>query len=271
MPVLGQYISGSSGLHLLDARIKILSVVLLSLLILQGGAWQLAAITGVYWILIQTSHVGFHRIWQMIRPLLVLFALLFGVHLLFTDGGTPLSPFPDWPVTITREGLIRGSMTVWQFLLLVLGGGLLAMTTAPSDLVGALERLLRPLKALRVPTHDLAVMTGLCIRFVPVILEEIQRVKEAQKCRGARLDHGPLLHRIKALATLALPVILSIFRRADELTMAMEARGYRRGPRTWLKEPCMTRRDYQALVLVLVLWGGLFAAPVLLGPFMRSF
>ncbi|MCG6535453.1 MAG: energy-coupling factor transporter transmembrane protein EcfT, partial [Syntrophales bacterium LBB04] len=124
----------------------------------------------------------------------------------------------------------------WQFIFLVLCATVLIATTLPTELVEGMERLLRPLERLRIPTHQLAMMVSLALRFMPVLLEELERIKTAQLARGADFRSGSLVRRARAAASLAVPLIVGAFRRADELADAMEARGYRNGPRTTLRE-----------------------------------
>jgi energy-coupling factor transporter transmembrane protein EcfT len=124
------------------------------------------------------------------------------------------------------------------------------MTTSSSDLVSGIERLLRPLRFLRIPSHDIAIMISVALRFVPTLLEEVERVKEAQVARGADFAYGGPVKRLRKMASLVIPLILCTFRRADELALAMEGRGYQRGPRTYLRELKLSRADYAALLVV---------------------
>ncbi len=246
---IGQYIPCESLIHRLDPRVKIGSTVALSILILKGGTFSGVLITAFLIALVPLSRLGVNDMTKALRPVLFFFALLFFLHLLFTDG-TPIPPFPSWRVTVTYEGLYRGAMTTWQFILLILSASILTMTTSPTELVSGIERLLRPLKRLGVPSHDLAIMISMALRFVPTFLEEIDRIKAAQMARGANFSSGPFVRRTRAVISLLLPLVLRAFRRADELVIAMEARGYKRGPRTYMKELCMTRADYAAVLVI---------------------
>ena len=151
---------------------------------------------------------------------------------------------------MTYEGLERGVLVTWQFIALVVSAAVLTMTTAPSELVGGFEKLLRPFNRLGVPSHDIAVMVSISLRFVPTLLEEVERMKEAQMARGADFASGGLVRRLKKMATLVIPLILCTFRRADELALAMEGRSYHRGPRTYLRELKFSRFDYAALLFI---------------------
>ena len=143
------------------------------------------------------------------------------------------------------------------------------MTTSPSELISGIEKILRPLKIVGVPSHDLAMMISMAMRFVPTILDELDRIRKAQTARGACFKSGSIFQRMRTAASLLMPLIQSTVRRADELAMAMECRGYGRGTRTYLREPQMGRKDYLALLLVACLmgmeWVGRYALSVVSG------
>lgn len=141
----------------------------------------------------------------------------------------------------------------WQFAALVVGAAILTMTTLPSDLVGGIERLLRPLGRVGIPSQEIAVMIALAFRFVPLLLEEYDRLRTAQMARGGDFTTGSVRLRMRAAASLAVALLFSAFRRADELTLAMEARGYRRGPRTTLRELKLTGTDAAAFAAMTAL------------------
>jgi len=253
MPI-GQYIPGDSLIHRLDPRVKIGATIVLSILSLKGGAFTGALISAFLLVLIPLSRLGVRHLARAFRPVLIFFALLFLVHLFFTDG-QPIPPFPPWRVTVTYEGLYTGAVTTWQFVLLIWSASILTMTTMPTELVCGIERLLRPLKRIGVPSHDLAMMVSVALRFVPTFLEEIDRIKVAQMARGAVFGSGPLIRRTRAAISLLLPLVLRTVRRADDLVAAMEARGYRRGHRTYMKELTMGRADYVAMVVIILITG----------------
>ncbi len=167
----GLFVPGESPLHRLDPRVKILSVVVLGVLTFQASAEAAILITLLLAGLTGLSRLRPRHLLDALRPLMVFAALLFLIHLFFTDGEAPVS-LSAGPFRITREGLRQGGIVVWQFFALVSMGVLLTMTTGPSDLVAALEKILSPLKILRVPTQDLAVMVSLALRFLPTFLEE---------------------------------------------------------------------------------------------------
>jgi len=251
---IGQYISGESIIHRLDPRVKIGSAVVLSILILKGEFLTAVTTSAFLVALIPISRLTFRHMAKALRPMLFFFVLLFLLHLFFTDG-TPIPPFPSWRVTVTYEGLFRGAITTWQFILLILSASILTMTTSPNELVNGIERLLRPLKTLRIPSHDIAIMISIALRFLPTLLEEIDRIKEAQMARGADFKTGSFIRRVKSSVSLIMPLVLCSLRRADELATAMEARGYRRGSRTYMRELSMVRADYVAVVVMCLMTG----------------
>ncbi len=251
---LGQYVPRVSIIHSLDPRVKLAAAVVLSVVILKGDTLTQCWITAFLLILVHASHLNLAHIRAAFRPMLFFLGLLFFLHLLFT-AGTPIPPFPPWPVTITREGLTTGIFVIWQFSLLILSASILTMSTSPGELISGIERLLRPLKRVGVPSHDLALMISMAMRFVPTILDELNRIREAQTARGTCFKSGPVLRRMKATASLLIPLIQSIARRADALAMAMESRGYNRGPRTYLRELQMGRKDYLALLVFILAMG----------------
>lgn len=243
---LGQYVPGDSRVHRLDPRVKIVATLLASIVILDAGAAESLAVTA--FLLAATAHAGLSagRIAEALRPLAWFFAILFGLHLFMTDGRPIAAALP----AVTWEGLRRGAEVTWQFAALVVSAAILTMTTAPSEIVGGFERLLRPFNRIGLPSHDLALMVSVALRFVPTLLEEVERMREAQAARGADFRAGGPVGRLRKTASLVVPLILCTFRRADELALAMEGRGYHRGPRTYLRELQFTRTDYAALVAV---------------------
>jgi len=245
---LGQYIPRSSIIHGLDPRVKLAATVILSVMILKGDMLTQCWITAFLLILVPVSHLNFNHLRAAFRPMLIFLGLLFFVHLLFT-AGTPIPPFPPWPITLTYEGLQTGAFVIWQFSLLILSAAVLTMSTPSGEIISGIERFLRPLKGVGIPSHDVALMISMAMRFVPTILDELNRIREAQTARGACFKTGPFLRRMRSAASLLIPLIQGTMRRADALALAMESRGYRRGPRTYLRELQMKRKDYLALLL----------------------
>lgn len=253
---MGHYIAADSPVHGLDPRVKIGSVILLSVMILRGSTPSLSVISLSLSAIILLSNLSFGRVIRAMRPILFFLALLFCAHLLFTPGRA-LPPFPLWRITVTEEGLFKGLLVSWQFALLLLNGSMLAMTTPPSELVCGIERILRPLRIFRISSHDIALMISVALRFVPTILAEVERMKEAQMARGACFGGGTLLQRARANLALLVPLVIRTLHRADNLVTAMESRGYERGRRTYLRELRLRSQDYAAIALMAI-GGGIF-------------
>jgi energy-coupling factor transporter transmembrane protein EcfT len=244
---LGEYVPADTIIHRLDPRVKILSVVALSPVVFGAKGVQIALISAFLAAIIGTARMTPTEAFRALKPVAVFMAMIFLVHLLFTEGRPLLTLFP-LPLRITREGLAQGLTVTWQFAVLVLSAAVLTRTTPPSGLVGGIERLLRPFRLIGIPSQDIAVMIAMGLRFMPMLLEEYDRLRMAQMARGADFSAGSLAQRKRAVAALAVPLLLSAFRRADEIVVAMEARGYRRGERTTLRELVFSGCDLAAFV-----------------------
>ncbi len=246
---LGQYREGDTFVHRLDARVKIGATTVVSILIFQARGWGIALLCTFICAVCVACRLKLSQIRQVFRPLVWFALLLFLLHLFSTDG-TVLLQIPYSPLKMTWEGLSRGLLISWQFISLAMGGAILAMTTSPSDLVCGLERLLSPLKYIGVPVEDIAIMVSMALRFVPTFLTEYNRIKTAQTARGAHVEKGHYREKLKSLVMMLAPLMISAFRRADELSEAMEARGYSRGPRTSLNRLHFGRNETAALIVL---------------------
>lgn len=252
--LFGRYLPRRSVVHALDPRIKLAGAVGLSLVVLQGALPSLALISLALAGVARAAHIPMGRLLEALAPARLFLALLFVLHLLFTEG-TPVPPFSDALVTVTREGLRQGLLVSWRFAVLLATGAILTLSTPPGVLVDGLERLLRPLRIVGIRSHDLALMVSLALRFVPTLLDEMRTVREAQAARGASF-RGGIGARARAAASLILPVAQGAFRKGDELAAAMEARGYRGGARTGLRELRLAPRDYTAAVMMVLFLAG---------------
>ncbi len=246
---LGHYTPGSSVVHKMDPRVKIAAAMMVSITVLRADAFIAIAVTTLIAAVIFIARLSPAHLLRAVKPLAIFFALIFLMHLFFT-AGTPM-PLP----LATYEGLYRGVLLTWRFMFLVLSAAILTMTTRPSELMGGLERLLRPLKPLGISSHVVAVMVSLVLRFVPTLLQELDQIKEAQMARGADFKTGTILARIKSISSLVIPLIRNSILRAEELALGMEGRGYRRGPRTYMRELRMTSSDYTILAVLVILTG----------------
>jgi energy-coupling factor transporter transmembrane protein EcfT len=254
MRVTGQYIPGGSVIHRLDPRVKIISTVMLSVFVLRGPVAACIVLTLFLMVVVAVAGFSFRFLTGSLRPVRFFLLLFFVLHLFFTRG-KPIGPLSWWGVSVTEEGLAKGMTVVWQFTLLIWSAAILTATTSPSELVMATGRLLNPLKKIGIPCDDIATMTSIALRFFPVFLEEIENIREAQAARGADFKTGGPLKRVKAASGLLVPLVFSFVRRAENLAVAMEARAYASGPRTYMKDLRMTGTDYAALIITILVAG----------------
>lgn len=261
---LGQFFPGNTILHRLDPRTKILLTVLyiVALFAAQNAAGYAlcAAVLAVGAI---TSKVGFKALFKGLKPVLVILIITGALNLFYTVGeGEPLVSV--WIFHIYWEGIRTAIFMVVRIMMLISCTFLLTYTTSPIRLTDAIEELLSPLKKLRMPIHELAMIMSIALRFIPILIEETDKIMSAQKARGADFESGNLIHRAKALIPLLVPLFISAFRRADELATAMECRCYHGGEgRTRLIKLRYVGRDYAALLLGACLCGGVFALNLL--------
>ena len=248
---LGRYLPGETVVHRLDPRVKIVAVIVISPLIFTASATGIVMISLFLAAVLATARLSLGQTAEAVKPVVIFMTLIFLMHLFLTEG-RPLFSLEPLPIHITREGLAQGAYVTWQFACLVIVAAILTMTTLPSDLVGGIERLFRPLERVGIPSQDIAVMISMALRFMPMLLEEYERLRMAQMARGADFTTGSLALRIRALTALTIPLLLCAFRRADELALAMEARGYRRGPRTTLHELKLSGMDFAAFAAMAV-------------------
>lgn len=246
---LGQYVSRESIVHQLDPRIKIITVIALSIMILKMNTVGLLAVSLMVIIISLLAYINPGSLVKTLRPVWPFFFCLFLLYLFFTPG-KPIPPFPIGPVQISYAGLNLGLLQIGKFVLLVLAASLLTMTTNASQITSGLERLLRPLKMINISSHNIAMLMSLALRFLPTLLEQMQQISEAQLSRGAHFNPRRLFGKIKAISYLTIPLLINIFRQSDQLADAMEARGYQPGPRTYLHELTLNRNDYCALGFV---------------------
>ena len=256
---LGQYFPGNSPVHRLDPRTKLICVVLY-IVALFLAAWfvtyavMLAVLAGSIYL----SKVPVKSVFRGLKPVLFIVVFTAVLNLFYTPGDTVLAQF--WVFTITLEGVWRAFFMVVRIMMLISGTFLLTYTTSPILLTDGLESLLGPLKMVRVPVHELAMMMSIALRFIPTLIEETDKIMSAQRARGADFESGSLLERAKALVPILVPLFISAFRRADELAVAMECRCYHGGEgRTKLHVLRYETRDYLVLAAYAVVLAGVLA------------
>ena len=248
---LGQYYPADSVIHKLDPRVKLFGtlIYIISLFVFKGlPAFILAAIFLV--VLIKLSKVPFSYMVKGLKTivLIMLFAAVFN---LFLTPGTKLVSF--WIFTITYEGLKNAIVMMVRLIFLIIGTSLMTLTTTPNELTDGLEKALSPLKYIKVPVHEIAMMMSIALRFIPILIEETDKIMKAQMARGADFEHGNLIQKAKNMVPLLVPLFVSAFRRANDLAMAMEARCYRGGEgRTKMKPLHYQKRDRMAYLTLLV-------------------
>jgi len=246
---LGQYFPGNSPVHKLDPRTKLIAVVLyIAALFLAKWFVTYAIMFALLAFSIAISGVPLKSILRGMKPVVFIVVFTAILNLFYTPGEHVLAKF--WIFTITLEGIYQAFFMVIRILMLISGTFLLTYTTSPILLTDGLESLLAPLKKVKVPVHELAMMMSIALRFIPTLIEETDKIMSAQRARGADFESGNLIQRAKALLPLLVPLFISAFRRADELATAMECRCYHGGEgRTRLRQLKYQGRDYAALAL----------------------
>lgn len=249
---LGQFFPGDTVVHRLDARTKLILVIVYIVALFQASGWiSYAAVCAGTAGCMALSRIGIKNIFKGLKPMLFIIVLT-GLLNIFYTSGTPV--LPGW--IITWEGIYRAVKMILRITLLITGTFLLTYTTSPIALTDGLELLLNPLKKIKIPVHEMTMMMSMALRFIPTLIEETDKIMSAQKARGADFETGSLVSRAKALLPILVPLFVSAFRRADELAIAMESRCYHGGEgRTRMKQLKMAGRDYIAL-----LTGGAFLA-----------
>ena len=253
---LGQYFPGNSIVHRLDPRTKLIAVVLYIVALFLAKSF---VTYGIMFLLlavsIAVSKVPVKSILRGLKPVLFIAVFTAVLNLLYTPGEHVLAKF--WIFTITLEGVFNAFFMVVRILMLIAGTFLLTYTTSPILLTDGLENLLGPLKKIHVPVHELAMMMSIALRFIPLLIEETDKIMSAQRARGADFESGNLIQRAKALVPLLVPLFISAFRRADELAIAMECRCYHGGEgRTRLRQLKYRHNDAAVILLFLVLTAG---------------
>ncbi len=248
---IGQYIPGSSVIHRLDPRLKILALLIYVATVFSVQTFYgFAVLVGFSLVLLFLSRLPGVYFIRGLKPVAILLSFTILLHFFLTKGGEVLLQLG--PLTVETVGVSTGLFMSSRLILMVLTTYLLTLTTTPLALTDGIEYLLRPLERLGVPAHEIAMMMTIALRFIPTLMEETEKIMKAQMSRGADFTSGGFIRRARSLVPLLAPLFISAFRRADELAMAMEARCYRGGKnRTRMKEMTITVLDYYALVISL--------------------
>lgn len=258
----GQFYPTNSALHKLDPRTKILFLIAyITMLFVANSFYSLALCLVLLTVGIILSKVPFSSVLRSIKGIIFLLAFTAILNLFFHKGQTPIK---IWFITIYAEGIIFSIFLMLRLSFLVMASSLLTLTTTPVNLTDGIESLLTPLKWLRFPVHALALIMSIALRFIPTLIDETNRIINAQKSRGADFETGGLIKKVKAVVPILIPLLISAFRRAEELGDAMDARCYSGSEnRTKYKKLSFGWRDFVALLLV----GALIAGVILLNIF----
>lgn len=257
---LGQFFPGNSILHRLDPRMKlILTVVFIVAVFMAGSLLALGILAVLAFALAPIAKISPKVVLRSLKPLRFILVFMAIINVFWTKGeGDPLVSF--WVIKIYGEGLLYALFVIVRIVVLLVGTTvLLSYTTSPIALTDSIEQLLSPLKKIRVPVHDFAMMMTIALRFIPTLIDETNKIMSAQKARGVDFSSGNLLARAKSLIPIFIPLFVSSIRRADELAVAMECRCYRGDVgRTRMKVLKYGARDFVALFFAVGLTVGIF-------------
>ncbi len=248
---VGQYYPVNSFIHKLDAKTKLIGtfIFMISLFIV-NKFFVYSLVLLLLLSVIKLSNIPFSFIMKGLKPLKFIIIFTFIINMFFLPGEE------IWSfgfLSITKEGLNQAIFMAIRLVLLIVGTSMLTLTTSPMELTDGIEGLLNPLRKIGFPVHELAMMMTIALRFIPTLLEETDKIMKAQMSRGADFESKNLVNRVKNLVPLLIPLFINAFRRADELSMAMEARCYRGGiNRTKMKQSIITKNDYISLSILVI-------------------
>lgn len=248
---LGQYYRTESCIHKLDPRTKIIGTFLyiISLFVVDNLIGYLLAAAFLL-LCISLSRVPLKFIVRGMKSIVFLLIIAAVFNVLLTPGE---AIFSWWKITITKEGIEMAIKMSVRLMFLILGSSIMTLTTTPNNLTDGLESVMKPLKIFKVPVHEIAMMMTIALRFIPILLEETDRIMKAQMARGVDFESGGLIKKAKSLVPLLVPLFVSAFRRANDLAMAMESRCYRGGEgRTKMKPLKFRRRDFISFGLLII-------------------
>lgn len=246
---LGQYYPADSILHRLDPRVKLAGtmIFILALFFFQSPGGYLAATVFLVFA-IRISKVPFRFMVKGLKAVMILLMITVAFNLFLTPG---IPVFSIWKLTVTREGIRQAAFMAVRLAYLIVGSSILTLTTTPNNLTDGLEKALSPFKKIHVPVHEISMIMSIALRFIPILMEETDKIMKAQMARCADFESGGLIQKAKSMVPLLVPLFISAFRRANDLAMAMEARGYRGGEgRTKMKPLIYGKADYLAYLFL---------------------
>ncbi|MCR5452187.1 MAG: energy-coupling factor transporter transmembrane protein EcfT [Lachnospiraceae bacterium] len=258
---IGQYYPAKSVIHSLDPRVKLFGTLMyiIALFIansVSGFVFMTIVLSGI----IIMSKVPFGYMVKGLKAIVVLLVVA-GLFNLFLTPGIPVFTF--WKFSISMAGIRGAALMVFRMIYLIIGTSIMSLTTTPNQLTDGLEKSMRPLSAIGVPVHEIAMMMSIALRFIPILTEETDKIMKAQMARGADFDSGGIIRKAKALVPLLVPLFVSAFRRANDLALAMEARCYNGGEgRTKMKPLSYETRDGIAYLIILIAFIGIIAVEI---------
>ncbi|WP_124058132.1 energy-coupling factor transporter transmembrane component T family protein [Vaginisenegalia massiliensis] len=253
--ILGRYLKLDSWIHHLDPRTKLLaSFYFILIVFLANNLATYVALTGFMVLAVVLSKVPLGFFLKGVRPLILLILVTVAFQVFFMRGGQVY--FHQGPIMITQAGVIGGAFIFARLVLIIFMSTLLTLTTAPLELTDGIEHLFQPLTRFGFPAHEIALMLAIALRYVPTLMDEAGKIMNAQRSRGVEFDQGSLMQRMKSIIPILVPLFISAFNRAEEMALAMEARGYRGAQgRTKYRQLTLTRQDLFAWLGLVVLTG----------------
>ena len=253
----GQYYPAKSFVHKMDARVKILLIIAYIVAVFMVKSFEFTGFAVcLAFVVVATAfaRIPFTKVLSSIKGIIFIIIFSAVLQIFLNKSGTPL-----WENGfITDQGLLNAGFIVCRIILMVMGASILTFTTTPVEIADGIESLLSPLKLIKFPVREFALIMSIALRFIPTLLQETDRIIKAQKARGADFESGNIFKRVKALIPVLVPLLISSFRRADELADAMDARCYSGGKnRTKFKKQVVTYRDFIGLIVVVLLFCGI--------------
>lgn len=252
---IGQYYPADSILHRLDPRVKFIGTLIFLVSLFVSNKWEgYVLATAFLGAMILISKVPFGFMVKGLKPIFMILLITVAFNLFLTPGNI-LVQF--WIFKITDAGCLQAGKMAIRLIYLIIGSSVMTLTTTPNQLTDGLEKLMRPLAKIKVPVHEIAMMMSIALRFIPILVEETDKIMKAQMARGADFESGNLIQKAKAMVPLLVPLFISAFRRATDLAMAMEARCYHGGEgRTQMKPLRYASRDLAAYGIMLLYLAG---------------
>ncbi len=259
---IGQYFPGNSIVHRLDARFKIIITLIFIVMIFAANTvWSVAAAVAFLLLSYALTALSPSLMLRSLKPVIPVLIVTAVINVFFFEGE---EIFRLWIISVTDEGVKNAVFMLIRVTALIVGSSVLTYTTSPIELTGGIEKLLAPLKVLKFPVHELAMMMTIALRFIPTLIEETEKIISAQKARGADFEHGSLRERAKAVIPILVPLFISAFRRAEELALAMECRCYRGGEgRTRMKQMKVKPADIVALAVSVIFLAAVIVIDIL--------